>query len=460
MERPDTAEQEEAEERRPEVEYNLLPWMVQARIKLARRPYLVIEGGVHTGKTSFGAASCLEELYLYPGETTWWPAPEDWHIRRFWEEFRPAANYVGATTLQTPHCYARTPAGSTLHGVTMKNLRAIASYHPKRLWVDEVNKMTSEAWNLLRIRMLNAARVVLMSTRGGPLWEKLRKWGIDKRHGKWDFIQVTTADAGLILAEEEAMAKADLPLWLYLRDFKCEASEGEAKIFQGIDACAKGKPEAPIKGEKYVVTYDPADTGDYGFATVWRGYRVVFCERWQQTGYRWQAQKVVGLAVRYNMADIVFDQRGVGVPVGEMMEEEIEDVRHKLEAARDGEGGWISVPFVTGVQWDNTLKGQLTNTATTMIARRQIELVDRSRGEVYAVFVDEHKAFERRRSSSGLVYTYQHPPGEHDDSVSTTLLRMHGSGQPRITVIDGKEEKADGDSNDGAHRRTGLTILD
>jgi len=467
MERARKTDPEEAQQeaRPPIIVYHLLDWMVRARAKLARRPNLVIEGGVYTGKTSFGAATCLEEMYQYPGDTTWWPAPEDWHIRRFWEEFRPAADHAGATTLQTPHCFARTAKGSTLHGVTVKNLNAIASYHPNRLWVDEVSKMARKAWNLLRIRMLKAKRVVLMANRGGPLWEMIRKWGIDKRHGKWDFIQIKTSEAGLVGADEIAMAKADIPLWLFLRDFDCELVEEEGKLFQGVDACAKGKPEGPVKGERYVLTYAPADAGDYGCATAWRGLRVGGCERWQQTGYRWQARKVIGLAERYNMADIVFDQRGVGVPIGEMLEEEIDALRRKLKAEREDRAGEdfgpVRVPFVTGVQWDNTLKGQLVNTATTMIARRQVEMVDRSRGDVYAAFIDEHKAVERRRSSSGLVYTYQAPAGEHDDAVSTTLLRMHGTDQPRITVIDGREEKVDGGNGSPKEdRRTGVTILD
>jgi len=437
VERADTAEQEETtKETKPIITYHLLPWMVEARKKLSRRPYLVVEGGVYTGKTSFGAATCLEEMYRYPGSTTWWPAPEDWHIRRFWEEFRPAAIHAGALTLQTPHCFARTPKGSTLHGVTMKNLRAIAAYHPDRLWVDEVGKMTRTAWNLLRVRMLKAKRVVLLSNRTGALWEMVRKWGLSRRHGKWDFIQVKTAEAGLVSDEDISMAKADIPLWLYLRDFECEEAEGEAKIFQGLDTCAKARPEAPIKGERYILTYDPADANDYGWATLWRGYRVVWCERWQQTGYRWQAQKVVGLVERYNMADIVFDRRGVGVPVGEMIEEEIDVLRRKLQAEQKDGKSQIVMPFVTGVQWDNTLKGELVNTATTMLAHGQIELIDKSCGEIYAVYIDEHKIFERQRSASGLVYTYQAPSGEHDDSVSTTLLRIYGIRQPRVTFMD------------------------
>jgi hypothetical protein len=337
----------------------------------------------------------------------------------------------------------------------MKNLKAIAAYHPNRLWVDEVAKMTREAWNLLRVRMLKANRVVLLSNRGGSLWEMIRKWGLDKRHGKWDFLQVKTSEAKLVSAEEIAMAKADIPLWLYLRDFECELVEEEGKLFQGVEACAKGKPEAPVKDERYLLTYDPADSGDYGFATVWHGLRVAYCERWQQTGYRWQAQKVVNLAARFNMADIVYDQRGVGVPVGEMIVEEIDALRRKLKAERNGKpgenGGQIRVPFATGVQWDNTLKGQLVNDATSMFERRQLELVDRACGGVYAVFVDEHKAFERRRSSSGLVYTYQAPSGEHDDSVSTTLLRMHGAREPRIRIVDVAKREDD----NGAHSEPG-----
>ena len=459
MARADRAvlEEEVEETPRPVVDYFQRPWMVEARRKLARRPFLVLEGGVYTGKTSFGACFGLNEMFEFAGETTWWPAPEDWHIRRFWEEFKPAADATGCLTLQTPHCFVRTPQGSTLHGVTTKNLKAIASYHPHRIIADEVSKMTIEAFNLLRVRMLKAKRVILMSNRGGPLWERIRKWGLDKRHGKWDFLMVTTEEAGIVSPEEIAMIRKDIPNWLFVQDFLCGEAEGDAKVFKAVEACARYRPEGPIKGERYVVTYDPADSGDYGFATVWRGFRAVHCERWQETGYRWQAQKVVGIAMEYNVADIVFDRRGVGVPVGEMMDEEVEAIRAELERKRDrGDGGNgrqepIRTPFVTGVEWDNTLKMRLVNDATTMVERGQIEFVDRRHGDVYATFVDEHKAFERTRSRSGLTYTFQAPSGSHDDSVSTTLLRVHGTRQPRITVIG--EEKGEAHGGNGSVRQ-------
>lgn len=447
--------EEAGEDQAPVIEYNLLPWMVRARKLLAQVPNLILEGGVYTGKTSFGAAFTLSEMFENPGDTTWWPAPEDWHIRRFWEEFRPAADAAGAQTLQTPHCFARTPRGSTLHGVTTKNLKAIASYHPHRMVCDEVSKMTQEAFNLLRVRMLKAKRVILMANRGGRLWERIRRWGIDKRHGKWAFIQVPTPEAGLVTAREIEMIKADIPLWLFVRDFLCGDAEGEAKVFKSIESCAKCAPERPSKDVRYTVTYDPADSNDYGFATVWSGLRQVWSERWQETGYRWQARKVVKLAAEYNTADIIFDQHGVGVPVGEMMREELAELRRDLKRKREEElekkglkadDGWRPrVPFMTPVEWDNTLKTKLVNDATTLTERGHLELIDRKHGEVYATFIDEHRAFERTRSKSGLVYTYQAPTGEHDDAVSTTLLLVHGTRQPRITVIGAEpNEKPDG----------------
>lgn len=452
MERTQELErQEEAgEDQAPVIEYNLLPWMVRARKILERVPNLILEGGVYTGKTSFGAAFTLSEMFENPGDTTWWPAPEDWHIRRFWEEFRPAADAAGAQTLQTPHCFARTPRGSTLHGVTTKNLKAIASYHPNRIVADEVSKMTQEAFNLLRVRMLKAKRVILMANRGGRLWERIRRWGIDKRHGKWAFIQVPTPEAGLVTPEEIAMIKADIPLWLFIRDFLCGDAEGEAKVFKSIESCAKCEPERPSKDVRYTVTYDPADSNDYGFATVWSGLRQVWSERWQETGYRWQARKVVSLAVEYNMADIIYDQRGIGVPVGEMIREEIAEARKKLTTDKEPRP---RMPFVTPVQWDNPLKAKLVNDATTLTERGHLELIDRKHGEVYATFIDEHRAFERTRSKSGLVYTYQAPTGEHDDAVSTTLLLVHGTRQPRITVI-GAEPNGKPDGKNGTAHPT------
>jgi hypothetical protein len=437
MDVTDNQAEARAQETPPVIEFALLPWQEDARDLFEDFPYLVAECGIWTGKTTFFAATLLEDMFDHPGETFWWCAPEDWHIRRFWEEFRPAAEHLGVFCKESPHCYAETPGGAKLYGVTMKNLKAISAYHPHAIYADEVAKMSEAALNLLWLRMLKCRRVVLFSSPASGRWEKIRAMAKEHAHRKWALVTCTTAEAGIVTAEEIAIVRSEIPLALAAQDLDCVISEGPGAVFKDVARVALLKPEEPAEGEAYILTYDPADREDYGVATVWRGLRQVLTERWRETGYRYQANKVVEMAAAYNMADIVIDANGAGTPVAEMIDEEIRDLREKVEKELRDKG--ISerprVPFLTEVRWDNALKSTLVNEATVMIERGHLALIDADEDPVYRIFLDEHKAFERRRSSSGLTYTFQAPPGKHDDCVSTTLLRVHGVAGPRLSVL-------------------------
>jgi hypothetical protein len=435
------AQKEEA----PVVEFALLPWQVEARECLEEFPYLICECGIWTGKTTWAAATVLEDMFQHPGETFWWCAPEDWHIRRFWEEFRPAAEHLNVYCRESPHCYAETPNGAKLYGVTMKNLKAISAYHPHAIYADEVAKMTEAALNLLWLRMLKCRRVVLVSSPASGRWEKIRALGKEHAHGKWALVTCTTAAAGIVTLEEIEIVRAEIPLALAAQDLDCKISEGPGAVFKAVIRVALLKPEDPIEGEVYVVTYDPADRNDYGAATAWRGFRQVYSERWRETGYRYQANKVVELAERFNMADIILDANGAGTPVAEMIDEEIRDLRVRVEKElrANASSERPVVPYLTEVRWDNALKGNLVNEATIMFERGHIQLIDPDEDPVYRIFLDEHKAFERRRSASGLTYTFEAPPGKHDDFVSTTLLRVHGASGPRMSILTPRKKGED-----------------
>lgn len=424
--------------------------MVQAHEQLEEYPNLIVEAGIWTGKTTWGAATLLEDMILHPGQTFWWPAPEDWHIQRFWEEFQPAAEHIGVECRRSPHCYAETAKGAKLYGVTMKNLKAIAAYHPHAIYADEVAKMSDIALDLLWLRMLKCRRVVLMSTVAEGRWERLRELGRSNAHDRWSLVQCTTEQAGIVPKEDIDIIRADIPASLAAQELDCVITQGPGAIFKNVKSRATLKPEKPIKGERYILTYDPADASDYGVATVWRGYRVVFVDRWRETGYRYQAKKVVDHAYRYNVADIVYDAGGAGAVVGEMIEEEISEKRDEIEKERrkKDDTSRVPIPFTTPVVWNNALKSHLVKEAATAIERGHIGFIDPDIDPVYKVFVDEHRIFTRRRSSSGLTYTYAAPTGKHDDTVSTTLLRMHGTDQPSVTSIGGEEPKRDDDTDD------------
>jgi hypothetical protein len=433
---------EAAPKRRITIEYNLLPWQAKARALRAKFPNVVLNCGVLSGKTDFGAVSCLEEMSgLGPREMGWWVASEDFQIKRFWAEFRPRAQRWGWRCRDAPHCYAKTTKGAELHGVTAKNLNALSAYHPKVLFGDEIAKVGDTAWNLIYIRMAKARRVLLMSTPRPNHWAKLVRWGKERLDKRWAQITVTTEEAGIVDKATIGQYRRTLPEDLFRQEFLAELVADAGSVFRKVYDCAIGEPEEPKPGKHYEVMYDPAKHRDFAVVSVWDGMRQVRAERWQKIDYAYQTQRVVEIAAEYNRAPIIYDRTGPGEAVGEMLEQ---------KADRIGVD-------VIGIVFDNASKTALVNAACLAFERGEITLIDREQGEPYDIFVDELVAFERTRSRTGLTYSYAAPPGGHDDCVTNVLLRMAGRKEPRVRTLgpDGDEEDGDAQSDEDGEEPDG-----
>ena len=382
----------------------------------------------------------------------------DWQIKRFWQEFEPAAKYTGAATRIMPHCYAELPPleGTTerptvLYGVTAKSLDSISAFHPTFIYVDEAAMFSPQAWNRIRIRLLGGRGAVILSTPRPNFWAKIAEWGRARRHKKWCYVHCTTEEAGILNPQEIELLKEDLPAALFDQEVLAKVVADAGAVFPNVGTVAVGAIEKPREGVRYIVTYDPAKFRDYAVVAVWRGLKQVFAQRWQKMNYTVQVPLVADVAVEYNMADIIMDSQGPGEAPFEMLEDESITRVNK----ETGEGF-----YVTGVKWDNALKGRLVKDAIIAFERKHIELVDPEHGEVYSTFVNEHQRFEQRRSPSGISYTYNAPPGEHDDCVSNTLLLMHGVRSPQITHIEPEKEKREEDAaGDGRTRTPRITVI-
>ncbi len=408
------------------IRFKLLPWQADARKLRETYQNLIVNAGVMTGKTTWGAFELLEDMWKNPGKPFWWVASMDWQIRRFWEVFRPMAERTGAWCRDAPHCFAQLPNGSTVYGVTAKSIESLSAFHPWGIYGDEIAKMTGVAWAFLRIRMLKAKRVLLMSTPRPNFWRELMDWGRRRKNKKWALIEVTTLEAGIVEAEEVEEARQDLPSEVFLQELEARIVGGAGTVFQGVRKCMGAEPEEPQEKASYVVTYDPAKLHDYGVVAAWSGFRLVYAKRWQRTEYRWQAERVVEVAEQYNHAPITMDVTGVGEPIREMIEEEAKKV------------GSLSV---IGITFDEIIKTTLVNEAIMKFERGEIELIDTKFGEPYDSFIAEHEAYERTKTRSGLKYSYAAPSGMFDDCVSNTLLRMSGARGPRIRWLGAKEKR-------------------
>jgi hypothetical protein len=160
-------------------------------------------------------------------------------------------------------------------------------------------------------------------------------------------------------------------------------------------------PEPPFSA-----CYDPAKLRDFAVATVRIDDQVVWMERWKEMAYTIQTQKVAALARRYNNALVYIDEGGPGQPLKELLQEEHLNV--------------------TGVTFTNELKETMINSLSAKLEKAEIKIPAARFGPPYSDLIDELTAFERRRTGSGLHYSYAVPDGGYDDCVSALLLTDHG----------------------------------
>jgi len=421
--------------------FPLLPWQVKARELRATRPLLVVNGGVHTGKTVWGAVELLADMNAHPGAVFWWVAGQRFQLEAMWTFLRPHFLRLGARIRQAPLLSATLKNGACVFGVSAENLDAIASHHPLAIYGDEVAKWRKSAYELVRLRLVSAqsTRGLFLSTPRPNFWREMVRWGREGKGGRWGLIHIPTPEAGLVTPETIQAIREDLPDELFRQEIMAEVLEGTGSVFTKVLEAATGSPHdsnftttsGPCQtirnihdmdinrqvmsfggGSRYVIGYDPAKLRDFAVVLVRGGDRVVYMERWAKLPYIDQAARVAALAHRYNDAAIVIDAGGPGEAAAELLERQ-----HRKR--------------VTRVTFTNQLKEQYVNKTILRFEQGRIKLVDPKHGGPYKALVDELTAFERCRTDAGLSYTYSAPEGEHDDCV-TALMLAFGAEEPRV----------------------------
>jgi len=131
----------------------------------------------------------------------------------------------------------------------------------------------------------------------------------------------------------------------------------------------------------------------------------VLCGRKKE--YKYQAIRVGSICEAYNHATLIFDRGGPGEGVNEMLQEE--QIKRHFS--------------MQGIVFNNLLKSDLVNSVCLAQENGDYIFIDPKHGAVYSEFINQMEGFERKRSASGLVYTYSAPSGFHDDAVTSVLLR-------------------------------------
>jgi len=386
------------------VKFRLLPWQVRAREMRKVRELVVVNTGIHTGKTVWGATELLDDMLQHPGETYWWVAGLKFHLDAWWDVFGLLARRVGGVVRSHPYYFVRLPNGARVYGVSAENVDAIASHHPAAIYGDEVAKWRQEAWHLIRARLLRkgGSRGLFLSSPRPNFWRDLVRWGREERDGRWCLIECTTYEAGLLTAEEIEAFRRDVPEEFFQQEILARIMDGAGMVFRRVRDAAAGKVEGPLPNERYVIGYDPAKVRDFAVAVVRNRKKIVCIERFQETSYTTQASLIAALSRRYNRASVIADATGPGQAVIELLEKE------KL--------------MVTAVTFDNQNKQEMVDKLAIRFEQGKIILPSAACGPAYAACVDELTAYERTMTGSGLRYSYSAPSGCHDDCCSALML--------------------------------------
>ncbi|MEK7475270.1 MAG: terminase family protein [Candidatus Coatesbacteria bacterium] len=384
--------------------FPLLPWQVQARALRATRDLVVVNGGVHTGKTVWGAVELLADMTSHPGAVFWWVAGQRFQLEAMWTFLRPYFVHLQARIRQAPLLSATLPNGAVVYGVSAENLDAIASHHPLAIYGDEVAKWRRTAYDLVRLRLVSAqpTRGLFLSTPRPNFWREMVRWGREEKSGRWGLIHVPTPEAGLVTAQTIEAIREDLPDELFRQEILAELLEGGGNVFPRVREAATGNIEVSATGG-CLIGYDPAKLRDFAVVLVRRGRRVIWVERWAKIPYVEQAARVAAMSRKFGNASIIIDAGGPGEAAAELLSRE----------------RGINVERIT---FTNELKERLVNANILRFEQGKIILPTPTLGPAYAALVDELTAFERRRTDAGLHYAYSAPDGEHDDCVSALLL--------------------------------------
>lgn len=255
--------------------------------------------------------------------------------------------------------------------------------------------------------------------------------------GDWAYFQLKASESGLISRIELEKAKREMPERLYQQELECEFLEGASSVFHNVERCiAGGLLQNGRPGRKYILGVDLGRTEDF---SVLIGIdigtsHVDYYERFTETSWEVQREKIILAAKRLNNARVVIDASGfsAGSVIAEDLENHplVQDLRMAQVAA---------IPF----KFTNPSKRALVEKLMVCIEQQLVTFPD------IPEFISELHAFTYETTEFGNI-RYTAPEGMHDDTVMALGLAVWGLGaqvyaplrglpqvhDPRLKVVD------------------------
>lgn len=234
------------------------------------------------------------------------------------------------------------------------------------------------------------------------------------KSGDWIWSFLPASQSGLIPADELLKARESMPERLFMQEFECSFLEDASSVFHKVEECISGNLEPPQIGHRYVMGVDLGRTNDFTVLTVIDigTNKVVAFQRFTDTAWNLQKERIVLLAKQYNNAHIEIDATGfsAGSVIAEdlMTHPYVEDLK-------------MCQLSVTPFKFTNQSKKALVEKLTVVIEQRLITFPK------IEELISELKSFTYEMSDFGNV-RYTAPEGLYDDCVMSLGLAVWGLG--------------------------------
>lgn len=271
--------------------------------------------------------------------------------------------------------------------------------------LDEAAMMQPEVWTeVIRPALSDKkGKAIFISTPKGLNWfYSLYLLGQDRKNNPdWESWKFPTITNPYIDPKEIEELKKSTPEHIFRQEFLAEFLTDSGEVFRRIENCfISSSISNPKQGENYVMGVDLARYNDFTVLTIMDSNgNVVFFDRFTDTAWEVQQQRILAAARSYN-ASVIVDRTGIGQPIFESLSQEnLNVIGYNISGNKEKnrliENLILSIENQR-VHWENS--GELLN------------------------LTRELKFYSMERTKSGKI-VYNAPKGDfHDDCVISLAL--------------------------------------
>lgn len=371
----------------------------------AKRKVIVAgrRGGKTTGAAILAARKALE------GRRVLEAAPTADQTSAFWDAVKSyfaepiAAGYVYKNETER---LIELPTGGRIRCKTAHDADTLRGDYADMLILDEYSLMDPSAWNEVGVPMLldnNGDAVFIFTPQRRNHAFRHYVTAQSDTTGRWAAWHFTSHDNPHLSAEALDEIIGDMTAEAYRQEILAEFLESEGAVFRNIAACLYAGGETPEAhaGHRVIMGVDWGKQADYTALSVVCAdcKRELALDRFNQIDYRFQRQRLAGLAERWGVGYILAESNAMGAPIIEQL-------------VADG------LP-VYGFDTTPQSKPALIESLALALERQEVAWLadDTARLEL--------EAYERTVSAKTGRSQYSAPEGLHDDTVMARALANH-----------------------------------